>query len=180
MTLYYSLVCPTLLPRLIVGGEHRRRAAAACIFGFVAIGALFRSLLSTMLPSSSPYCPQARHVAHILTVAHLTGILPSSGRGGHLLRSHRPAALHMAPQTLHLHLGKPSRREAPIWHEGKETCRLTTSPVLTSGQITFIFITILFIDSVNRVYRVQLELAAFAKSEGRGYVYAPQYKAKHR
>jgi B-cell receptor-associated protein 31 len=27
-------------------------------------------------------------------------------------------------------------------------------------QITFIFILILFIDSVNRVYRVQIELAA--------------------
>lgn len=30
-------------------------------------------------------------------------------------------------------------------------------------QITFIFILILFIDSVNRVYRVQLELAAYGK-----------------
>lgn len=28
-------------------------------------------------------------------------------------------------------------------------------------KITFIFILILFIDSVNRVYRVQVELAAF-------------------
>jgi hypothetical protein len=33
-------------------------------------------------------------------------------------------------------------------------------------KITFIFILILFIDSVNRVYRVQLELAA--ASEGAG------------
>lgn len=30
-------------------------------------------------------------------------------------------------------------------------------------QITFIFILILFLDSVNRVYRVQVELAAYAK-----------------
>ena len=30
-------------------------------------------------------------------------------------------------------------------------------------QITFIFILILFLDSVNRVYRVQQELAAFTK-----------------
>jgi len=30
-------------------------------------------------------------------------------------------------------------------------------------KITFIFITILFIDSVNRVYRVQIEVAAFGK-----------------
>jgi hypothetical protein len=32
-------------------------------------------------------------------------------------------------------------------------------------QITFIFILILFVDSVNRVYRVQLELA-MAKQQG--------------
>lgn len=30
-------------------------------------------------------------------------------------------------------------------------------------QITFIFILILFLDSVNRVYRVQVELAAYSK-----------------
>lgn len=30
-------------------------------------------------------------------------------------------------------------------------------------QITFIFILILFIDSVNRVYRVQLEIASYGK-----------------
>jgi len=37
--------------------------------------------------------------------------------------------------------------------------------VNTFYQITFIFILILFIDSVNRVYRVQVELAA-AKQQG--------------
>lgn len=30
-------------------------------------------------------------------------------------------------------------------------------------QITFIFILILFLDSVNRVYRVQMELASYSK-----------------
>lgn len=35
-------------------------------------------------------------------------------------------------------------------------------------QITFIFILILFIDSVNRVYRVQVELAAASKKGGAG------------
>jgi B-cell receptor-associated protein 31 len=33
-------------------------------------------------------------------------------------------------------------------------------------QITFIFILILFLDSVNRVYRVQVELAAYSKEGG--------------
>jgi hypothetical protein len=38
-------------------------------------------------------------------------------------------------------------------------------------KITFIFILILFIDSVNRVYRVQLELiAASEQSKQGGYV----------
>ena len=36
-------------------------------------------------------------------------------------------------------------------------------------KITFIFILILFIDSVNRVYRVQVELADANKNQG-GYV----------
>ena len=49
---------------------------------------------------------------------------------------------------------------------------LYTKDVLSNQlQITFIFILILFIDSVNRVYRVQLELAS-AKNQGgmAGYV----------
>lgn len=42
-------------------------------------------------------------------------------------------------------------------------------------QITFIFILILFIDSVNRVYRVQQELSAYAKDGSAvGYVNLPQ------
>lgn len=49
---------------------------------------------------------------------------------------------------------------------------ISESPVIAKLQygmkITFIFILILFIDSVNRVYRVQVELAAFSKSERGG------------
>lgn len=49
---------------------------------------------------------------------------------------------------------------------------ISESPIIAKLQygmkITFIFILILFIDSVNRVYRVQVELAAFQKSDGRG------------
>ena len=36
--------------------------------------------------------------------------------------------------------------------------------MLTGAQITFIFILILFIDSVNRVYSVQVELAKTKQS----------------
>lgn len=42
--------------------------------------------------------------------------------------------------------------------------------VTNSAQITFIFILILFLDSVNRVWRVQQELSAFSK-DGAGVGY---------
>ncbi|KAJ4292701.1 Endoplasmic reticulum transmembrane protein 3 [Kalmusia sp. IMI 367209] len=49
---------------------------------------------------------------------------------------------------------------------------ISESPIIAKLQygmkITFIFILILFIDSVNRVYRVQVELAAFQKTDSRG------------
>ncbi|OXV08185.1 hypothetical protein Egran_04052 [Elaphomyces granulatus] len=49
---------------------------------------------------------------------------------------------------------------------------ISESPVIAKLQhgmrITFIFILILFIDSVNRVYRVQLELASYSKDPTRG------------
>ncbi|KAF2786736.1 endoplasmic reticulum protein [Melanomma pulvis-pyrius CBS 109.77] len=49
---------------------------------------------------------------------------------------------------------------------------ISESPIIAKLQygmkITFIFILILFIDSINRVYRVQVELSAFSKSESRG------------
>ncbi|KAF2276988.1 endoplasmic reticulum protein-like protein [Westerdykella ornata] len=46
---------------------------------------------------------------------------------------------------------------------------ISESPLIAKIQygmkITFIFILILFIDSVNRVYRVQVELSAFSKTD---------------
>jgi len=42
----------------------------------------------------------------------------------------------------------------------------STKHMLTVPKITFIFILILFIDSVNRVYRVQVELAAAKQAGG--------------
>ncbi len=40
-------------------------------------------------------------------------------------------------------------------------------------KITFIFILILFIDSVNRVYRVQLELSAGSENSKNALVLSP-------
>jgi B-cell receptor-associated protein 31 len=51
---------------------------------------------------------------------------------------------------------------------------LSESPIIAKLQygmkITFIFILILFIDSVNRVYRVQLEVSAANKAQGGRFV----------
>lgn len=51
---------------------------------------------------------------------------------------------------------------------------ISESPLIAKLQygmkITFIFILILFIDSVNRVYRVQVELAAATENNNNGYV----------
>lgn len=51
---------------------------------------------------------------------------------------------------------------------------ISESPIVAKAQyalkITFIFILILFIDSVNRVYRVQIELAAASEQAGTGSV----------
>jgi hypothetical protein len=46
------------------------------------------------------------------------GLPPPGDRDAHLLRPHRPSAVHMAPQALHLHLGEPNNSKVTIWHEG--------------------------------------------------------------
>lgn len=46
--------------------------------------------------------------------------------------------------------------------------QMTEVAVLTPSQITFLFILILFIDSVNRVYRVQIELSQAGGKNGPG------------
>jgi len=54
---------------------------------------------------------------------------------------------------------------------------LSENPVVAKIQyglkITFIFILILFIDSVNRVYRVQLELSKATEGNKNGYDHLP-------
>lgn len=74
----------------------------------------------------------------------------------------------MAPQALHLYLGEPYNSKAAIWHEGTTNLRITPWTASNQDQITFIFILILFIDSVNRVYRVQIELSGSDEPGARG------------
>ena len=58
------------------------------------------------------------NVTFLLTFVLHPGVPPPGGGDAHLLRTHRAAAIHMAPQALHLHLGEPHYREAAIWNEG--------------------------------------------------------------
>lgn len=60
---------------------------------------------------------------------------------------------------------RPPQAPTPTVSATKQSRNLTPEP-----QITFIFILILFIDSVNRVYRVQIELTGFDAANS-GYVH---------
>ena len=48
----------------------------------------------------------------------LLGLPPVGDGDAHLLRPHRPSAIHMAPQALHLHFGEPHNSKVTIWNEG--------------------------------------------------------------
>ena len=54
-----------------------------------------------------------------------------------------------------------------------ESSFISENPIVAKGQywmkIVFVFILILFIDSVNRVYRVQQELSAATEKMSNGY-----------
>jgi Uncharacterized conserved protein len=61
---------------------------------------------------------------------------------------------------------------------------ISENPIVAKFQywlkITFVFILVLFIDSVNRVYRVQQELAATSEAHGNGgYVSIPFLQTNH-
>lgn len=64
------------------------------------------------------------------------------------------------------------------------TSFISENPIVAKIQywlkITFVFILILFIDSVNRVYRVQVELAAATENTGQSaYVYPSLHELPH-
>lgn len=75
----------------------------------------------------------------------------------------------------------PLRSHNSAWFpaaNGPISSFISESPIVAKVQywlkITFVFILILFIDSVNRVYRVQVELAAATENTGAS-AYVPTY-----
>lgn len=104
------------------------------------------------------------------------GLSASRLRDGAFRAPNLPHALQREAQDLHV-------RQRQIWspfiawlRANKTHSFISENPVVAKIQywmkITFIFILILFIDSVNRVYRVQVELAAASEQakQGGGYV----------
>lgn len=94
------------------------------------------------------------------------GLPAPRGRDDAIYASHRPPPLHHPPQDVQLHVWTLS----PLCRTAAHIFPSSESPLVAKLQygmkITFIFILILFIDSVNRVYRVQLELAEANKTVG--------------
>lgn len=111
-----------------------------------------------------------------LISCHVVGVLAPRSGDEHLHVAHRPSAIRHEAQAFHLHIGESSDSKASIWHESMTRDKLLVccGPTSHNWQITFIFILILFIDSVNRVYRVQVELAQASKQGGpAGYLSIP-------
>lgn len=90
-------------------------------------------------------------------------------RDGPLYDPHRPDALQDEAWPLYLHIGKSVGGANAVWVKGRRQREPHASHHAANAfKITFIFILILFIDSVNRVYRVQVELAQAGKTNGMG------------
>ncbi|TQS31386.1 hypothetical protein Golomagni_08334 [Golovinomyces magnicellulatus] len=103
-----------------------------------------------------------------------TGLRAFGAGDGIVHAPHRPASLRCEAQDLHVrHLRMQTTRDL-----ADNDSFISENPVVAKIQywmkICFVFILILFIDSVNRVYRVQIELLAASEQAHKGsYVTAP-------
>lgn len=91
-----------------------------------------------------------------------TGLPHPGSRDGIIYASHRATTIHRPAKDVQLHVCRPHHSNATFWIYGTKTLYRSQNPIVAKLQygmkITFIFILILFIDSVNRVYRVQVEV----------------------
>ena len=94
------------------------------------------------------------------------GLRPPRVRDVGLRDPHRSLTIQHEAQALHLHLRESYNSQVTVWFEGTKHRNPDIGESLMLSQITFIFILILFIDSVNRVYRVQLELSQAKHQQG--------------
>jgi hypothetical protein len=106
------------------------------------------------------------------SVLHL-GLPAPRSRDGALHAAHRPSSIHPPEEDVHVRSQTTSTSLSTNPLLIAQKCSfISENPVVAKLQyglkITFIFILILFIDSVNRVYRVQVELAAATDSQGQG------------
>lgn len=73
----------------------------------------------------------------------------------------------MEEEALYVLVRESSNSKNAILAEGKlKTKYVVPHRLMCLSQIVFVFVLVLFIDSVNRVYRVQLELGAAAGKDG--------------
>ena len=128
---------------------------------------------------SSPGLESAAAQSLSLTLAslRLLGLCAPDAGDDSVHAPHHPAAVHYEAQDLHVrHFAPPGPVGCPQKHDllPSSHCRsfIADSPIVAKIQywmkITFVFILILFIDSVNRVYRVQVELHAVSEQAAKG------------
>lgn len=86
---------------------------------------------------------------------HRDGSVYAFDSSSSIYHSSKDVYVHVSLQSFSLDHTNVSSSESPI-----------IAKLQYGMKITFIFILILFIDSVNRVYRVQLELAESIKKQG--------------
>ena len=107
-----------------------------------------------------------------------SGLHPADGRDGALHASdsaytllYQEEDVHVRHVTTTLHHCRPVQKTIPA-DDTFLGSFISENPLVAQIQywmkICFVFILILFIDSVNRVYRVQVELAAASEANGKG------------
>lgn len=110
-----------------------------------------------------------KHVGETWFINPIPGLSVTCGRDGTIHATYRTTTIQCATKDVYFHVWYHTVFSKLILYS---LHRRSESPIVAKLQygmkITFIFILILFIDSVNRVYRVQVELAE-SKDLG-GYV----------
>jgi hypothetical protein len=100
---------------------------------------------------------------------HATGFCAVGDRDGTVHASHCAPSIHDSSKNVYFYVCSLLHQTPTCAHNPNSSQSPLVAKMQYGMKITFIFILILFIDSVNRVYRVQVELAETNKNAG-GYV----------